>query len=38
MDFVELIGMWYARSPNTFLTASVSPASFNGVEVPCALM
>ncbi len=33
MDFEALIGMWYARSPNTFFMMTVSAASFFGVLV-----
>ena len=38
MLFVELIATRYASSPKTVLIARVSPASFKGVLVPCALM
>ena len=38
MDLVELMGILWARSPNSRLIATVSSASFNGVEVPWALM
>jgi len=37
MDFVELIGTFFARSPKTRFNAIVSSTSPMGVEVPCAL-
>ena len=38
MDFMELMGILWAISPNTFLIAAVSILSLAGVPVPCALM
>src|SRR5688572_5696069 len=38
MDLVDEMGISYACSPNTVLIAAVSLLSFNGVEVPCALI
>ena len=38
IDLVELTISLRAASPNTFLIAIVSAASFTFVEVPCALM
>lgn len=38
IDFVELMGILCACSPKARLIAVVSSLSFNGVEVPWALM
>ena len=38
MDFVELMGIFFARSPKVFLIAAVSVLSFSAVDVPCPLM